>query len=119
MLSETSMSKTHFTIPNRPSYQLTRSQIMCRLMDIVIPYHTKSHVFVYLDDLLIMSDNFEKHLEFAASRYKISERWISNKRKETFFLYKNVNSLLKFILQCEARTVRVGAVLAQLVDEGK
>lgn len=36
---------------------------MCRLLDMVIPYHMKSYVFVYLDDLLIMSKNFDEHLE--------------------------------------------------------
>lgn len=31
-------------------------------MDQTIPYNLKSHVFVYLDDLLIVSNNFEEHL---------------------------------------------------------
>lgn len=35
---------------------------LCRLIDMVIPYHLKTHVFVYLDDLLIVSRNFEEHL---------------------------------------------------------
>lgn len=70
-LSESSKPKTAFTIPNRPLYQFTRMpfglcnapQTMCRLMDMVIPYHMKSHVFVYLDDLLIVSENFDEHLQ--------------------------------------------------------
>jgi len=37
-------------------------QTMCRLMDLVIPYQLKSHVLVYLDDLLVLSNNFEDHL---------------------------------------------------------
>lgn len=70
-MDESSKPKTAFTIPNRPLYQFTRMpfglcnapQTMCRLMDIVIPYYMKSHVFVYLDDLLIMSQSFEEHLK--------------------------------------------------------
>ena len=31
-------------------------------MDLVLPYHLKSRVFVYLDDLLIVSKDFEEHL---------------------------------------------------------
>lgn len=70
-LDETSRPKTAFTIPNRPLYQFTRMpfglcnapQTMCRLMDIVIPYYMKTHVFVYLDDLLIVSKNFDEHLQ--------------------------------------------------------
>lgn len=70
-LAETAKPKTAFTVPNRPLYQFTRMpfglcnapQTMCRLMDLVIPYYMKSHVFVYLDDLLIVSENFEEHLK--------------------------------------------------------
>lgn len=69
-LDESSKLKTAFTIPNRPLYQFTRMpfglcnapQTMCRLMDIVIPYYLKSNVFVYLDDLLIISEDFDGHL---------------------------------------------------------
>lgn len=69
-LSRESRPKTAFTIPNRPLYQFKRMpfglcnapQTMCRLMDQVIPYHLKTHVFVYLDDLLIPSQSFEEHV---------------------------------------------------------
>jgi len=62
--------KTAFTVPNRPLYQFTRMpfglcnapQTMCRLMDKVIPYSLKTYVFVYLDDLLILSQSFDDHL---------------------------------------------------------
>lgn len=69
-LSDDSKYKTAFTVPNRPLYQFTRMpfglcnapQSLCRLMDIVIPYNLKSHIFVYLDDLLVVSQHFEDHL---------------------------------------------------------
>lgn len=70
-LDEESKSYTAFTVPGRPLYQFrvmpfglcNAAQRLCRLMDKVIPCRLKSNVFVYLDDLLIIADNFEKHLE--------------------------------------------------------
>lgn len=93
-LEESSKPKTAFTIPNRPLYQFTRMpfglcnapQTMCRLMDIVIPYHMKSYVFVYLDDLLIMSKNFEEHmghLQEVASQFRRAGLTI-NVKKSSF-----------------------------------
>jgi len=69
-LDQESRAKTAFTIPNRSLYQFKRmpfgltnaSQTMCRLMDLVIPYQLKAHVLVYLDNLLVLSNNFEDHL---------------------------------------------------------
>lgn len=69
-LDTSSRSKTAFTVPNRPLYQFNRMpfglcnapQTLCRLMDKVIPYTLKSQVFVYLDDLLIVSQTFDEHI---------------------------------------------------------
>lgn len=69
-LDDVSRAKTAFTVPNRPLYQFKRMpfgltnapQTMSRLMDMVIPYQLKSHVLVYLDDLLVLSSSFEEHL---------------------------------------------------------
>lgn len=69
-LSKESRPKTAFTIPNRPLYQFCRMpfglcnapQTLCRLMDKVITYNLRSHVFVYLDDLLIVSKSFDEHI---------------------------------------------------------
>jgi len=69
-LDQESRAKTAFTIPNRPLYQFKEmpfgltnaSQTMCRLVDLVIPYQLKSHVLVYLDDLLVLSNSFEDRL---------------------------------------------------------
>lgn len=69
-LSEDSRPKTAFTVPNRPLYQFRRMpfglcnspQTMCRLMDQVIPYTMKTHVLVYLDDLLVVSQSLEEHI---------------------------------------------------------
>lgn len=38
-------------------------QTMSRLMDKVVPANLRTEVFVYLDDLLVVSDTFERHLQ--------------------------------------------------------
>lgn len=70
-LDESSREKTAFTVPGRPLYQFKRMpfglcnapQTLCRLMDLVIPQPLRESVIVYLDDLLIVSENFETHVD--------------------------------------------------------
>lgn len=70
---------TAFTVPGRPLYQFARmpfglcnaAQTMCRLMDIVVGQDLRESVFVYIDDLLIVSSDFPSHirtLEIVAKR---------------------------------------------------
>lgn len=69
-LDPASRDKTAFTIPGRPLYQFNvmpfglcnAGQTMSRLMDKVIPASLRNEVFIYLDDLLLVSENFEDHL---------------------------------------------------------
>lgn len=69
-LTQDSREKTAFTIPGRPLYHFVRMpfglcnapQTMCRLMDKVIPNELKEYVFVYIDDLLVVSKTFEDHV---------------------------------------------------------
>lgn len=69
-LDEESRDKTAFTIPGRPLYQFKRMpfglcnapQTMCRLMDRVITTELREFVFVYIDDLLVVSKDFDTHL---------------------------------------------------------
>lgn len=69
-LDEESKPYTAFTVAGRPLYQFrvmpfglcNAAQRLCRLMDKVIPQRLKENVFIYLDDLLIISDSFEKHI---------------------------------------------------------
>ncbi|XP_067629120.1 uncharacterized protein [Eurosta solidaginis] len=61
-LEKQSREKTAFTVPNRPFGLCNAPQTMCRLMDKVIPYNLKNNVFVYLDDLLVVSSSFNEHL---------------------------------------------------------
>lgn len=69
-LDSNSRDKTAFCIPGRPLYQfkvmpfgLTNSpHTMSRLIDKVVPPQLRNEVFIYLDDLLIVSDTFERHM---------------------------------------------------------
>lgn len=69
-LDQESRDKTAFTVPGRPLYQFCRMpfglcnspQTMCRLMDKAIPSCLREFVFVYIDDLLVVSADFETHL---------------------------------------------------------
>ncbi|CAD7089964.1 unnamed protein product [Hermetia illucens] len=69
-LDEASKDKTAFTVPGRPLYQFVTMpfglcnapQTMQRLMDKVIPAHLRHQVFVYLDDLLLITETFDQHL---------------------------------------------------------
>lgn len=101
-LDEVCKPKTAFTIPNRPLYQFTRMpfglcnapQTMCRLMDIVIPYELKSSVFVYLDDLLILSKNFDEHLEHLSKvSLQLKNAGLTVNMKKSSFAIKEVQYL--------------------------
>lgn len=69
-LDERSKEKTAFTVPGRPLYQFVTMpfvlcnapQTMFRLMDRVIPAHLRTKVFIYLDDLLLITETFDEHL---------------------------------------------------------
>ena len=70
---------TAFTVPNRPLYRfkvmpfgLTNGPIiMCRLMDTILPLTLKNRVFVYLDDLLLLSASFEEHISLFFEKAQI------------------------------------------------
>ncbi|KAI8119245.1 Transposon Tf2-6 polyprotein [Lucilia cuprina] len=69
-LDDQSKQYTAFTVAGRPLYQFrvmpfglcNAAQRLCRLMDKVIPQSLKDNVFIYLDDLLVISSTFEEHL---------------------------------------------------------
>ncbi|XP_059220401.1 uncharacterized protein LOC131995628 [Stomoxys calcitrans] len=69
-LDAESKAYTAFTVPGRPLYQFrvmpfglcNAAQRLCRLMDRVVPQHLKENVFIYLDDLLVISSDFDEHI---------------------------------------------------------
>jgi len=81
-LEEESRPITAFTVPGRPLYQFVvmpfglcnAGQSLCRLMDKVIPSKLREKVFVYLDDLLIVTPDFESHLSILKEVGKCSPK---------------------------------------------
>ncbi|XP_055918604.1 uncharacterized protein K02A2.6-like [Eupeodes corollae] len=69
-LEQSSREKTAFTVPGRPLYQFkvmpfglsNAAQTLTYLMNLVVPTELRDQVFVYLDDLLVISKNFEEHI---------------------------------------------------------
>ena len=69
-LSESSKPLTAFVVPGKPLYHFTvmpfgltnAPATMCRLIDRLIPPDLTHCVFGYLDDICIVSENFENHL---------------------------------------------------------
>lgn len=70
-LEESSKEKTAFTIPSRGLWQFkvmpfglhNAAQTQSRLMDQVMGYDLEPNVHYYIDDLIITSTTFEKHIE--------------------------------------------------------
>lgn len=103
-LSPDSREKTAFAVPGKPSalyhfkvmpFGLCNApQRMMLLMDEVIPAEYKSNVFVYLDDLLIVSANLDHHLKLlkmVASRLKHANLTINVEKSK--FCYKELKYL--------------------------
>lgn len=91
-----SRDKTAFTVPGRPLYQFkvmpfglcNAPQTMCKLMTKVIPHQLHDRIFVYLDDLLVISATFDEHmclLEDVSSRLRQANLTI-NVEKSKFCL---------------------------------
>ena len=70
-VAESSRQYTAFTVPNRGLFQFKRLPFGLhnapatwqRFIDDVLGYDLRPFVFVYLDDIIIVSQTFEKHLE--------------------------------------------------------
>lgn len=70
-LDDKSKQLTAFTVPGGPLYQFlvmpfglcNAPQTMCRLMDELIPPELRHSVFGYLDDMGIVSEDFNSHIE--------------------------------------------------------
>lgn len=69
-VAESSRQYTAFTVPNRGLFQFRRMPFglhnapatWMRLLDSVIGHDLEPHVFCYLDDIIIVTETFEKHL---------------------------------------------------------
>lgn len=101
-LEETSKEKTAFAVPGRPLYHFktmpfglcNAAQRMCRLMEKVIPECLRQSIFVYLDDLLIISATFSEHLELLKSLAKcLSQANLTINVQKSKFCFKELRYL--------------------------
>lgn len=101
-LDDKSKEKTAFVIPGRPLYQFTvmpfglcnAPQRMMMLMDKVIPYELKESIFIYLDDLLVVSPTFESHIsQLKLVSQKLKEAGLTINVAKSNFCFKEVNYL--------------------------
>lgn len=101
-LAVESRDKTAFTVPGRPLYQFkvmpfglcNAPQTMCRLMDKVIPHRLHDKIFVYLDDLLIISSSYEEHISLIRLVAKLlSEAGLTINIDKSHFLLKEIKYL--------------------------
>lgn len=68
-LEKSSRPKTAFSIPGLGQYQFTRMpfglcnspQTLSKLMDLIFPAELRTNIFIYLDDLLIVSRDLSTH----------------------------------------------------------
>lgn len=101
-LSEASKSKTAFTIPGVGFFMFSRlpfglsnsAQVLCKLMDKILGVDLEPFVFVYLDDIIILSDSLEEHfnlLSIVADRLKKAGLTINIQKSK--FLQKQVEYL--------------------------
>lgn len=101
-LAKDSREITAFSVPGRPLYHYKRmpfglcnsAQTMCRLMCQVIPHQYHQNIFVYLDDLMVISATFSEHislLQLVAERLKSSGLTINVSKSK--FLLRNAKYL--------------------------
>lgn len=101
-LSHSSREKTAFTIPGFGLLQFKRlpfgltnaAQALVRLLDKVLGVDLLPHVFVYLDDVIVASEDFEHHislLKIVASRFKAAGLTINIKKSK--FCLKEISYL--------------------------
>lgn len=101
-LETESRSKTAFIVPGRGLYQYRRmpfglcnaSQTLARLMDKVLGYDLEPRVFVYLDDIIVMSQSFEEHITLLAEvAQRLNKAGLSISLSKSHFCLKEIRYL--------------------------
>ena len=101
-LDDQAKEKTAFSIPGCPLYQFSRmpfglcnaAQAMCRLMDRVIPNELRESVFVFIDDLLVVSKDFESHMSLLKKvAFHLRRANLTINVEKSRFVMRQVNNL--------------------------
>jgi Reverse transcriptase (RNA-dependent DNA polymerase)./Integrase core domain. len=107
-LSESSRPLTAFTVPNRGLFQFRRLPMglanspatFQRLIDRVLGPELEPHVFVYLDDIIIVTQTFEKHLTILAEVFKRLKDANLTLSKEKCFFCRPELRYLGYVIDC-------------------
>lgn len=71
------------------------AQCLYRLMDKVIPSELKDRIFVYQNDLLVVSPDFEQHMKMLRIvGEKLTAAGLTIKMESLNFVTKNLNTLV-------------------------
>lgn len=101
-LDETSKCKTAFSVPSKGTYVFKRmvmglcdsGSTLCWLIDKILGADFEPHCFPCMDDIVIVTDTFEKHMEILK---KIAERLrmanLTINPKKSLFCYKRLKYL--------------------------
>lgn len=101
-LEESSRPKTAFTIPGMGHFQFTRMpfglcnapQTLSKLMDEIFPQELRAHIFIYLDDLLVVSKDFHSHFELLRIvSQKMNEANLTINVQKSHFCFKTLKYL--------------------------
>lgn len=96
-LEPMSRPKTAFTIPGMGHFQFTRMpfglcnapQTLSKLMDEIFPHELRSNIFIYLDDLLIVSNDLFTHFELLKiTAKKLAEANLTINVAKSHFCFK-------------------------------
>lgn len=101
-LEKSSRPKTAFSIPGLGQYQFKRMpfglcnspQTLSKLMDEIFPPEVRSNIFIYLDDLLIVSSDLPTHFKFLRIvSQKLNEANLTINLQKSRFCFKSLKYL--------------------------
>lgn len=105
-LDESSRHKTAFNVPGRGHYHFKRlpfglcnsAQTLCRALEKAVGNDLEPSVFVYIDDIIIVSDTFEQHLKLLKEvARRLNKAGFTISREKSKFCAKKLH-YLGFIL---------------------
>lgn len=107
-LAESSRPLTAFTVPNRGLFQFKRLPMglanspatFQRLIDRILGPELEPYVFVYLDDIIVVTQTFEKHIEMLTEVFKRLKKANLTLSKEKCCFCRPELTYLGYVVDC-------------------